>query len=116
MKPQKPFYVIVHVPFLQFAAVALFPFILIKEKNFATNRYLINHELIHFRQQIELLILPFYLLYGLFFLYNWLVYWDSQRAYYEICFEREAYQNEDNLNYLQTRPLWAWIKYLRKQP
>ena len=35
-------------------AVAIYPFIIIKDKNLATERF-INHELIHFEQQKETL-------------------------------------------------------------
>ena len=33
-------------------------------------------------------------------------------AYQDNCFEREAYQNEHNPDYLVTRPLFAWLGYI----
>jgi hypothetical protein len=41
--------------------MALFPVILFREKTFAEDEVMMNHELIHHRQQLELLILPFYI-------------------------------------------------------
>jgi len=35
-------------------------------------------------------------------------------AYMNISFEREAYTNDNNLEYLKDRKYFAWIKYLRK--
>lgn len=34
------------------------------------------------------------------------------RAYKDSPFEREAYANEHNPQYLATRPLFAWVKYI----
>ena len=33
-------------------------------------------------------------------------------AYYANPFEVEAYENDNNIMYLEERPLWAWRKYL----
>lgn len=81
--------------------IALYPFIIVKDKS---NAILINHERIHLVQQKELYILPFYYLY----LKNYLKY----LSYWNICFEKEAYDNQDNLLYLQTREKKAYKKYL----
>lgn len=97
----------------RFKAIALFPFILIRD-NFETNDLvLINHEKIHIRQQLELLIIPFYVLYFIDFTFKIILFKDKNRAYKNILFEREAYLNEENLDYLQTRPFWNWTRYLK---
>jgi len=44
------------------AGIALCPFIIIK-KNSRNEKKLINHEKIHIAQQLELWIIPFYILY-----------------------------------------------------
>jgi len=80
-----------------------------------TNYKLINHEKIHLRQQLELLILPFYIWYITEYLIGLIKYRDTKKAYYAISFEREAYANEYNLNYLQTRSFWRFLKYLKSQ-
>lgn len=34
-------------------------------------------------------------------------------AYHDISFEEEAYGNENNLEYLETRKHYSWTKYLK---
>ena len=70
----------------------------------------LNHEMIHLYQQLEMLIIPFYIWYGLEWLIK-LIRWGNL-AYYKLSFEREAYDNEDNGEYLCTRKTFAWTKYL----
>ena len=94
-------------------AMALYPVILFKNDTLKKDKVIIRHELIHFKQQIELLVLPFYLLYFVFYLINLLVYRDHHLAYLNICFEREAYSNDANPGYLISRRHYAWIKYIR---
>ena len=36
-------------------------------------------------------------------------------AYKDSPFEREAFANDENVNYLVTRPLFAWVKYFLKR-
>ncbi len=73
---------------------------------------LLNHERIHLRQQAELLIIPFYLWYVTEYFIRLIIYKNKRQAYRNISFEREAYTNENNLNYLNKRKLWALIKYI----
>ena len=95
-----------------YAAITFFPFIVLKHKNYLKSKTIINHEKIHIRQQLELLILPFYLLYAANYLYNCLKYKNVESAYRNICFEREAYENEKNLNYIKSRSFWNFFRYL----
>lgn len=95
-----------------YVGLSLWPFIILKSDALKDDDSLINHEKIHLRQQLELLVLPFYILYLLEFLIRCLFYWDSYRAYQNLSFEREAYFNEDNPNYLQERKPFSFIKYL----
>ncbi len=92
--------------------MAIFPFIFVHNQRMKENRVLINHERIHLRQQLELLLLPFYIWYVTEYLINRLKYKDAKTAYRNISFEREAYANEADLTYLQKRPLWNFIKFL----
>ena len=71
-----------------------------------------RHETIHYRQQVELLFIFQWILYGLFWLIGRVRYRDGSKAYYESPFEREAYTNDDDENYLDNRPFWAWTKYI----
>jgi len=91
--------------------MALFPFILTRYKRLPYNSRLVLHERIHIRQQIELLIIPFYLVYLINYLVNFLQYRNHRQAYLNIVFEKEAYANDHNEVYLQKRPLWAFINY-----
>ena len=69
-----------------------------------------NHETIHWQQYIETGIVGFVVLYYAFWFFNLLKYRDGKRAYYEIPFEREAYVHDWNLNYLETRKRYAWMR------
>lgn len=92
-------------------AIALYPLVLVsKEKHI--NEYVINHERIHLRQQLELLIIPFYLWYGIEYLALWIKYKDGDKAYRSISFEKEAYANEGNLDYLHKRRSLSFLKYV----
>lgn len=90
--------------------IALWPFVLVKTKT--PGKAILNHERIHLRQQIEMLVLPFYVWY----LSEWLIlllkYRNIDRAYRNISFEKEAYRNESNHHYLKKRPFWSFLKYL----
>ena len=78
--------------------ITLFPFIILRNKDFKNNKILINHEKIHLRQQLELLIIFFYIWYVVEY-YYWLVKLKNKHlAYRNISFEREAYAMEEDLN------------------
>lgn len=76
------------------------------------SREVLNHELIHTRQQWEMLVVPFYVWYVTEWLLRlaWCRNW--HRAYSQISFEREAYRHQRDLRYLQHRRLFAWMRYL----
>jgi len=95
-----------------FRGLTFYPFVFLADKDDKLNKVFINHERIHIRQQLELLILPFYLWYFTEYLFRLIQYKDRKQAYFNISFEREAYKNEKNLNYLKSRPFWRFFKYL----
>ena len=74
-----------------------------------------RHETIHFQQQIELLFVFQWLLYGSFWLINLIKYRDGALAYWESPFEREAYDNDEREGYLETRPFYNWIGYINNE-
>lgn len=94
------------------SAMAMYPFILINRRDLGTDAVLLNHEKIHLRQQIELLVLPFYIWYLLEYIVRLLQYRSHHEAYLNISFEREAYTNEKDLYYLKQRSFVSWLKYL----
>lgn len=66
----------------------------------------LNHEAIHTAQMKELLYIPFYVLYGLEYIKNLFIY-NPDKAYRNISFEREAYANENDFDYLNNRKHYA---------
>jgi len=72
-----------------------------------------RHETIHYQQQLELLFIGQWVLYGLFYLVGLVRYRDGKKAYREIPFEREAYSNERKFTYLEKRKRYAWVSYIR---
>lgn len=92
--------------------LTLFPFIFVSEKADLKDQILINHEKIHIQQQKELLILPFYIWYFIDFGIQFFKFKNKNSAYRNICFEKEAYANEKNLNYLEQRKFWNFLKYI----
>lgn len=96
-----------------FRGLAIYPFIFLRNKNLKENLKIINHERIHLRQQIELLWVFFFLWYGIEFFIRWIQFRNPLTAYFNISFEKEAYANEVDMNYLKTRKLWSFWKYLK---
>jgi len=93
-----------------YSGITLFPFIfLAKSKKDYGKRYnrLINHEKIHLKQQAEMLIVFFYIVYIINYLINLVRYKNADAAYRNIIFEREAFRNEYDLNYLSSRKPFA---------
>ena len=93
-----------------YTAITIYPFIMLKHKSQKDDMILINHEKIHLRQQLELLVIGFYLWYFIEFLLRLIKFKNWYRAYLNISFEREAYKNENDLNYLKSRSLWSFFK------
>lgn len=58
---------------------------------------MLRHEHIHLQQQRELLFIPFFVIY----LVEWVarLFISPKTAYRDISFEREAFANEDDINY-----------------
>nr|WP_248905297.1 hypothetical protein [Flavobacterium sp. K5-23] len=95
-----------------FRGLTLFPFVLIRYKVDTKNLVFLNHEKIHLRQQMELLIIPFFIWYVFEYLFRLVQYRNRNLAYRNISFEREAYANETNLDYLKNRSIFRFVKYL----
>jgi hypothetical protein len=94
-----------------FRGLTFYPFVFLKDKDDRLNLVLINHEKIHIRQQIELLILPFYIWYLTEYLIRLIQYKDRKKAYFNISFEKEAYANEKDFDYLRERKFWSFFNY-----
>jgi len=102
--------------FMKIGGISIFPVIILREKyrdsdeKFWVDRakQVINHESIHFQQALELGVIPFYVWYVLEWLFKLPFY--GAKAYEVISFEREAYGNDSDLDYLNKRVRYNWIK------
>ena len=125
-----------YMPFGKFGCMNILGFLFVREEVELTDKA-INHEAIHTVQQYEILTasalvallasniyaswwymlivlaMPI-LLYALAWIVA-LVLPPYDRAYKDSPFEREAYANEHNPQYLATRPLFAWVNYIKKR-
>ncbi|MBL7924147.1 MAG: hypothetical protein JNL88_08115 [Bacteroidia bacterium] len=97
------------VSWLPSSGMAVFPFLLFRKKDLPLHARLLNHERIHLRQQVELLVIPFYIWYLLEYLFYRLKGKNHYRAYRSIRFEREAYAHDADAEYLKKRKTWAFL-------
>ena len=74
---------------------------------------LLQHEEIHIRQQLELLVVGALFLYVFEYLYARVIKkLDSRQAYYYTALEQEAHRNAYKPHYLKTRKPYSWVRYL----
>lgn len=99
--------------YLGVSGMTLYPVIFLRSEELKHDVRIMNHERIHLRQQIEMLVIPFYIIYLIEYLFGWLKYKSHFEAYLNISFEREAFMNDRNLAYLKDRKLWRWARYIR---
>ena len=111
------------IPFPCYKSLAMWPFVFVRRKVRMTDADW-RHEGTHLRQQAELLIVGFVVLYVLFFGIELVrCGFDHERgqkatggrslwmrAYRSIPFEREAYWFQDDPEYLKHRKLFAWAR------
>ena len=91
-------------------AITLWPFVFIRDEG---DERTIWHEKIHLRQQVELGIIGFYLLYIGFWIFHIIKLRDRYAAYHAIPFEKEAYTwDKSGKEYLQKRYFWSWLNFL----
>ena len=103
-----------HLFYRNYVGLSLWPFIILREAKLREDTALINHERIHLRQQAELLVVFFYILYIGEWLIRFLLYLNPYRAYQNISFEREAYRFEKDMDYLQNRKPYAFLDFLTR--
>ncbi|CAN5683249.1 hypothetical protein BH11PAT2_BH11PAT2_03780 [soil metagenome] len=93
--------------------MAFFPFLFVSDIQYA-QPWLINHELIHFRQQLETLFVGHELLSLFERLYARIVLKKTKsERYLYAASEQEAYRNQNNPDYLKHRRLWSIFTYVR---
>lgn len=96
-------------------AVTVFPFIFVRS-NEEIVPWIINHERIHIRQQLELLFIGTMLLHIVEILYSLVVLrlpW--YQAYLWSSVEQEAFLNQNNLDYLKNRKPFTQLWYLKNK-
>ena len=117
------------IPFKGSYAITIIKWIFVREeyKRLDGSRIynkMINHESIHEQQILDFTptVFPnwlrytigsmcFYPLYGVEWLFKFIPYLIKKKnVYRSLCAEQEAYENEDNLNYLESRPKLSWLK------
>lgn len=102
------------IPFRGFKAINICG-ILFARKGSVIRQKDLNHESIHTAQIKELGYVFFYMLYCLEWFCKLFVYGTSNhKAYRNISFEREAYNNEYDYDYLSKRKHYNWINLIFK--
>nr|WP_294927942.1 hypothetical protein [uncultured Flavobacterium sp.] len=96
-----------------YRGMAVYPFVLVKYDCDKVNRIFLNHEKIHLKQQLELLVIPFFIWYFFEFLIRLIQYKNTALAYRNISFEREAYAKETDFNYLKNRSFFQFLNYIK---
>lgn len=96
----------------QMRAMAMWPFVIVKRSRraeFTDN--VRQHEEIHLKQQLELWLVGFWMLYAWYYVRGLLRYHRHMDAYALNPFEREAYANSGKPGYLEHRHRFAWLEY-----
>ena len=104
------------IPFPGYKAMNLFGILFVrKDEQHTVTDITINHEKIHTAQIREMLYIFFYIWYVIEWFIKVFIYLEFHEAYRNLAFEREAYENQDNLNYLNSRKHYNWIKKIWKR-
>lgn len=127
------------IPFKGYKVIAILPFIFARKSAKWLKDYVLNHETIHLRQQLEVLIASAVILAALILIFGWSWWWmltslfvyyagygidyairyvaygSPHEAYRNIAVEQEAYLNERDMTYLNQRKPFVWVKYLGKR-
>ncbi|MDD2551936.1 MAG: hypothetical protein PHQ56_04895 [Dysgonamonadaceae bacterium] len=101
------------LPFRGFAAINLFGIVIARKDRLPLSQRILHHEAIHTHQIKELFYIGFYGWYIVEWLFRLIYYRNSKEAYKNICFEREAFCNDVNPNYLKQRKRYAFLHYIK---
>ena len=122
------------IPFKGFKGLTMWPFLFIRKGATVTDTFE-RHEGTHAKQQFEMLCvgivltiilflvgcgwwslfgLPiFYYWYGIEYIVRLFQYQTFIAAYKNVAFEQEAYDHQNEIDYLDRRKPFAWVKYLK---
>ena len=90
-------------------AIAIWPFVFFRTEALSEEAVLINHEKIHLEQQKETLLVPFFVIYVIQGMVNFIKGDNPYLAYRNTSAEKEAWDNEDSGNYLSIRKRYKWL-------
>ena len=93
---------------LKIRCVSLCPFIICAK---GVDQISLQHSMIRFRQQAEMWLVPFLIVYAWYAILRVFKHRNLRLAYYSIPFEAEAHRYKDDLTYLLFRPKQAWRQY-----
>lgn len=96
-----------YIPFPGFRAINLFGVLFVRGDK-ELSEVTLNHESIHTAQWKEL----WYVGFMLWYVIEWIARLPEGDAYRNISFEREAYDNDENLSYLKNRERFNFLNYL----
>jgi hypothetical protein len=121
------------IPFKGFLAMTVWPLMFVRSDARELTDTDVNHESIHARQQIEMMVTAFaiativfffggawwtlltcpvwyFLWYGVEYIIRCIAYaGDTRKAYRNILFEQEAFAHQDEEDYLDKRKPFAWL-------
>lgn len=105
------------IPFKGYLAINLFGVLFVRgteqDRKDDLTPEVINHEKIHTAQMKEMLYIFFYLWYAIEYLIIRGLHKKQSGAYHDVSFEEEAHNNDMNLNYLNERKPYAWLKFVK---
>lgn len=96
------------IPFPGYKAINLFGVLFVRNSARISDID-INHEAIHSEQIKEMLYIFFYIWYVIEWIILCIKYLDYNKAYKNIRFEKEAYNNENNLEYIKDRKRYNYL-------
>lgn len=127
------------IPFKGYVAITIWPLIFATKSSKPLKDVEENHEKIHLRQQLEVIIASALIIAALILIFGWswwwmlislgayyagygidygiryLAYGSQKEAYRNITTEQEAYLYEQDMTYLKHRKPFAWVKYIGKR-
>lgn len=101
---------ILRVPFMRKGYAASICGVILCRTSEWIDEYVVNHERIHLRQQLEMLFIPFFIAYAIEWTVRCIRYRSMWKAYRNVSYEKEAYANERDLSYLSKRKCFAQFR------
>ena len=101
------------LPLKGFSAINLFGIVVARRECLPLSKRILYHEAIHSQQIEELLYVGFYIWYVVEWIVRLLYIRNFKEAYKTISFEKEAFGNDGDNNYLENRKVFAFLNYMK---